>query len=95
MTDVDAYIKDLKATIIQRDPNQPEFQEAVFAVLESVKPVLKKHPEYVKNNVLGLSLNQNEFSNSVSLGKMIKENSMLTVVSGSNSIRLSDLTRVA
>lgn len=54
MTDVDAYIKDLKATIIQRDPNQPEFQEAVFAVLESVKPVLKKHPEYVKNNVLGL-----------------------------------------
>ncbi|WP_125769450.1 NADP-specific glutamate dehydrogenase [Companilactobacillus furfuricola] len=53
MADVEAYIKDLKETITQRDPNQPEFQEAAFTVLDSLKPVLKKHPEYIKANILG------------------------------------------
>lgn len=53
MADVEAYIKDLKETIKQRDPNQPEFQEAAFTVLDSLKPVLKKHPEYIKANILG------------------------------------------
>ncbi|KRN98638.1 glutamate dehydrogenase [Companilactobacillus kimchiensis] len=53
MADVEAYIKDLKETIIKRDPNQSEFQEAVFTVLESLKPVLEKHPEYIKTNILG------------------------------------------
>ncbi|AKP68298.1 NADP-specific glutamate dehydrogenase [Companilactobacillus ginsenosidimutans] len=51
--DVEAYIKNLKETISQRDPNQPEFQEAVFTVLDTLKPVLVKHPEYVKANILG------------------------------------------
>lgn len=53
MADVETYIKDLKETIIKRDPNQSEFQEAVFTVLDSLKPVLKKHPEYVQANILG------------------------------------------
>lgn len=53
MADVETYIKDLKDTIIQRDPNQPEFQEAAFTVLDTLKPVLKKHPEYIKANILG------------------------------------------
>ncbi|WCG34935.1 NADP-specific glutamate dehydrogenase [Companilactobacillus farciminis] len=53
MADVETYIKDLKDSIIKRDPNQPEFQEAAFTVLDTLKPVLKKHPEYVKNNILG------------------------------------------
>ncbi|WP_300560361.1 NADP-specific glutamate dehydrogenase [Companilactobacillus sp.] len=53
MADVEAYIKDLKETITHRDPNQPEFQEAAFTVLDTLKPVLKKHPEYIKANILG------------------------------------------
>jgi len=47
MADVETYIKDLKDSIIKRDPNQPEFQEAAFTVLDTLKPVLEKHPEYV------------------------------------------------
>jgi len=53
MADVETYLKDLKETIIRRDPDQTEFQEAVFTVLDSLKPVLKKHPEYIKANILG------------------------------------------
>jgi len=53
MADVETYLKDLKETIIRRDPNQTEFQEAVFTVLDSLKPVLQKHPEYIKANILG------------------------------------------
>jgi len=53
MVDIETYIKDLKETIVRRDPNQTEFQEAVFTVLDSLKPVLKKHPEYIKTNILG------------------------------------------
>ncbi|MFD1472979.1 NADP-specific glutamate dehydrogenase [Companilactobacillus mishanensis] len=53
MADVEGYIKDLKDTIKHRDPNQPEFQEAAFTVLDSLKPVLAKHPEYIKANILG------------------------------------------
>ncbi|WP_119326549.1 NADP-specific glutamate dehydrogenase [Companilactobacillus musae] len=54
MTDVETYIKGLKEKIISRDPDQSEFQEAVFTVIDSLKPVLKKHPEYIKANILGL-----------------------------------------
>lgn len=53
MADAEAYIKDLKETITHRDPNQPEFQEAAFTVLDTLKPVLEKHPEYIKANILG------------------------------------------
>ncbi|AUI71250.1 NADP-specific glutamate dehydrogenase [Companilactobacillus alimentarius] len=54
MADVENYIKNLKEKITNRDPDQSEFQEAVFTVLDSLKPVLKKHPEYIKANILGL-----------------------------------------
>lgn len=53
MADIEAYINDIKETIVKRDPNQPEFQEAAFTVIDSLKPVLKKHPEYIKANILG------------------------------------------
>ncbi len=38
--------------VIARDPDQKEFHQAVREVLESIEPVLQKHPEYLKANVL-------------------------------------------
>jgi len=32
----------------RRDPGQPEFHQAVVEVLESLEPVIKKRPDYVK-----------------------------------------------
>ena len=38
--------------VIARDPDQKEFHQAVREVLESIEPVLQKHPVYLKENIL-------------------------------------------
>src|SRR5699024_6030387 len=52
MLDAKAYVESVKAAIQQRDPEQVEFQEAVFAVLDSLVPVLEKHPRVIQENLL-------------------------------------------
>ena len=44
----DAAIAECLATIKQRDPNQPEFFQAAEEVISSIRPVLVKHPKYLK-----------------------------------------------
>ncbi len=39
-------------TILRRDPGQPEFHQAVMEVLESLGPVLEKHPEFRKAKIV-------------------------------------------
>jgi len=39
-------------TIFQRDPEQKEFHQAVFEVMETVKPVLDRNPEYRQQAVV-------------------------------------------
>lgn len=39
-------LQDLLETIKQRDPDQPEFLQAVDEVLHTVTPVLAKHPQH-------------------------------------------------
>ncbi len=46
------YLADLMETVIKRNPNEPEFHQAVTEVLESLEPVIEKHPEYVKMGVI-------------------------------------------
>jgi len=45
---MDAFLEYVKA----RDPNQPEFFEAVMEVYESIKPALDRHPEYRQHKIL-------------------------------------------
>ncbi|KRN21469.1 NADP-specific glutamate dehydrogenase [Lacticaseibacillus camelliae] len=52
MSQATAYIEAVKQTIQKRDPNQPEFQEAVFSFLDAVTPVFEKHPEYIAASIL-------------------------------------------
>ncbi|MBT3641605.1 MAG: NADP-specific glutamate dehydrogenase [Euryarchaeota archaeon] len=40
-------MKSVYEDVIKRDPNQPEFHQAVEEVLESLSPVIKQHPEYL------------------------------------------------
>ena len=47
-------MKKVYDSVIARDPNQPEFHQAVEEVLESLVPVIHAHPEYLP--VVELSL---------------------------------------
>ena len=38
--------KEIYESVVARDPNQPEFHQAVWEVLESLEPVLEASPEY-------------------------------------------------
>lgn len=38
--------------VVKRNPNEPEFHQAVKEVLESLEPVMERHPEYVKAGIL-------------------------------------------
>lgn len=44
-------VKDAIAKVKQRDPNEPEFHQAVEEVMESLEPTEKKHPEFVKAKI--------------------------------------------
>ena len=46
------YLADLMEKVVKRNPNEPEFHQAVTEVLESLEPVIEKHPEFVKMGVL-------------------------------------------
>ena len=39
------YLNSLMERVIARDPNQPEFHQAVREVLTSLSPVVDAHPE--------------------------------------------------
>jgi len=40
------YLEEVMETVVKRNPGEPEFHQAVQEVLESIEPVLDKHPEY-------------------------------------------------
>ena len=39
-------VKRVLEDVKKRNPHEPEFHQAVEEVLESIAPVLEKHPEY-------------------------------------------------
>ena len=48
----DEYVKRVYDQVVARDGDQPEFLQAVYEVLDTLQPVIAKHPEYEKNGVL-------------------------------------------
>ena len=44
---MDSTMKQVYDSVIARDPNQPEFHQAVEEVLDSLEPVVKANPEYI------------------------------------------------
>ena len=46
------YLNDLMARVVARNAGEPEFHQAVREVLESLEPVIARHPEYVESGVL-------------------------------------------
>ncbi|MBP3950903.1 NADP-specific glutamate dehydrogenase [Bacillus suaedae] len=46
------YVNAVFETVIKRNPNESEFQQAVKEVFQSLTPVLAKHPHYIKEGIL-------------------------------------------
>ena len=47
-----AYTAHVLETVIRRNPNEPEFHQAVSEVLESLEPVLERHPEFIEAGLI-------------------------------------------
>ena len=46
------YLQQVYEGVVKRDPDQKEFHQAVFEVLQSFEPVIKKTPELFENGLL-------------------------------------------
>ena len=46
------YVNGVLASVVAKNPGEKEFHQAVKEVLETLTPVLEKHPEYVKARIL-------------------------------------------
>ncbi|MGI6524922.1 MAG: NADP-specific glutamate dehydrogenase [Bdellovibrionota bacterium] len=46
------YADDFMAKVVERNPGEKEFHQAVHEVVECVKPVMEAHPEFVKGKIL-------------------------------------------
>ena len=47
-----SYLQSVSETVQKRNPNEPEFQQAVYEVLESLQPVVEARPELEKNGIM-------------------------------------------
>ena len=47
-----SYISEVMDLVVKRNPAEPEFHQAVREVLDSLEPVLDRHPEYQKARIL-------------------------------------------
>ena len=47
-----SYTSDVMDQVVRRNPAEPEFHQAVKEVLDSLDPVLARHPEYQENRIL-------------------------------------------
>ncbi len=45
-------LKPVMDRVIARNPNEPEFHQAVSEVLETLEPVLAKHPEWMATGIM-------------------------------------------
>ncbi len=46
------YTEKIKADLLKKDPDQKEFLQAAFEIIDSLDPVFKRHPEYEKADLL-------------------------------------------
>ena len=46
------YLKSVYESVQKRNPNEPEFLQAVYEVLESLQPIVERRPEFVKAKIL-------------------------------------------
>lgn len=51
-SEVNAYIQSVLETVVQRNPGELEFHQAVREFMHSMIPVLEREPKYIEHNIL-------------------------------------------
>jgi glutamate dehydrogenase (NADP+) len=51
-TTIKARINAIFEQVIKRNPSEPEFHQAVWEVIDTLAPVLEKHPEYAEQKII-------------------------------------------
>lgn len=46
------YVQDVYETVVKRNPHESEFHQAIKEILESLIPVMAKHPKYKEHGIL-------------------------------------------
>jgi len=46
------YVQSVYEIVTKRNPNEKEFHQAVWEILDSLTPVFEKHPKYMKHGIL-------------------------------------------
>jgi glutamate dehydrogenase (NADP+) len=49
---LDSYIESVYDSVVEKDPLQKEFHQAVFEVLETLEPVIQKYPVFKQHKIL-------------------------------------------
>lgn len=52
MSNMQKAISSTFQQVVDRNPGEPEFHQALLEVLETLSPVMDKHPEYSKNKII-------------------------------------------
>lgn len=52
MNNIKNYIESVYQKVVDKNPSEPEFHQAVYEVLFSLEPLLLKYPQYIENNIL-------------------------------------------
>ncbi len=47
-----SYVESALNSVVEKNPNEPEFHQAVKEVLESLEPVFQRHPKYEQQRIL-------------------------------------------
>lgn len=68
---IDEKLEGVFTDVVRRNPNQPEFQQAVRDVLESIGPVITKQPELADAKIIQRICEPERRSSSGSPGRTI------------------------
>lgn len=95
MAKLDEKIEGIYNDVLKRNPGEIEFHQAVLEVLESLGPVVVKHPEYLERKIIERICEPERQIIFRVPGRMIRARCISTVVSGLSLTALWDLTRAA
>ena len=62
------FVQDIMGVVTFRNPGEPEFHQAVQEVVESIAPIVVKHPEFIRCASWSGSSSRSDSSCSVSPG---------------------------